>query len=217
MKIITITVMLILLVPLVYSIPECGRFTKRADIPCNIISSWKPDGDCSDYDIDIINESGITIQIMTWGEYIPTCNITFNVSTLGTYYGNSTPEDIIITVEGDNEMILSISIFLILINLVVFALPFFVRFSDSEAGNYVVKRMIWIGSILLLWFNTTIFRTMAIDNGLGIDDFLLGYWWIFTLAAFSVIFIMVYVMVVGATKLMKEAQLRERMGGNSEM
>lgn len=149
----------------------------------------------------------------TWTIATPFCTATFNHTEIGTVYGNSTIEESYITVEGDDEnMILAIALFLIGINIVVFALPFWVKFSQSKAADYVVKRMVWIGSLLLLWYNTTIFRQMASDWGLGIDNFLLGYWWIFTMAAFSMILVMTYVMVVGATKLMKEAKLKERMG-----
>ena len=205
----------LILIPIAYAIPECQRVTTVSDIPCNIISSWTPSGNCGDYNLSIYNSSGVILQNKTWGDYIPFCNVTFNISSpLGTYHYNSTLEDGIIELVGDEAMILSITIFLLAINALVFALPFWVKFSKSEAGNYIVRRLMWIASILLLWFNTTIFRTMAQDNGMNIDNFLLAYWWMFTLGAFASVFIMTYVMVVGATKLMKESKMKIRMGGD---
>lgn len=201
------------LIPVAIALEECPRYAYPKDIPCEIRSSWKPTT-CS-ANMSFYNETGTNVYNTSWTELNPYCKAIFNYSEIGTLCGNSTIEDSCITIQGDDDqMILLIGLFLIGINIIVFALPFWVRFSVSEAGNYIVKRMFWIAAVLLLWFNTTIFRQLANDWGLGIDNFLLGYWWIFTMAAFSTILIMCYVMVVGAVKLMKEAKLKERMGEN---
>lgn len=195
------------------AIEECGRFTMVKDIPCSIISTWKPSGACEDHNLSIYNQTGLNILNLSWGTYFPVCNATFNISEIGTYYYNSSIENGVITVNGEDEsMILSITIFLLLINLVLFYLPFKVRFSSSEAGDYIVKRMVWIGAFLLLWFNSTLFRQLSVTWGLGIDSFMEVYWWLFTLGTFICVFLMCYYALVGGTKLMKEAQMRKRMG-----
>jgi len=201
------------MIPLAFALEECPRYANLKDIPCRIQSSYTPSEGCIGQNITIYNSSGVNVQNMTWGSLLPSCNATFNITELGTFSYNSTVENGIINIQGEEEeMILVIALFLIGINLLVFALPFWVRFSKSEAAHYVVKYLMWIAAVILLWFNTTIFRQLASDWGLGIDNFLTGYWWIFTLLAISSIFLMVYIGLVGMLKLMKEAKLKERLG-----
>lgn len=200
------------MIPIVLSLEECPRFGYPKDVPCEIRSTWKPTSGCFG-NITFFNESGTLVFNSSWSDLKPYCRAEMNYSDIGTICANSTIEDVCITIQGDDEqMILAITLFLLGINIIVFALPFWVRFSKSEAGDYVVKRMFWIASILLLWFNTTLFRTLAESWGLGIDNFLIAYWWIFTIMAFGTVLVMCYVMVAGAMKLMKEAQLKKRMG-----
>lgn len=207
-----VLIIFLLMIPLALAIKECPRYAYPKDIPCVIYSTWKPDDACTG-GLDFYNQSGELVNSTLWLNSTPYCLAYFNISSIGTYIGNSSIENVVITIMGDDEqMIMTIGLFLIGINLIVFALPFWVRFSKSEAGNYVVRRMFWIAALLLLWFNTTLFRQLASDWGLGIDNFLIAYWWIFTMGVFSSILIMTYVMVVGAMKLMKEAKMRERLG-----
>lgn len=208
----SIIILALIFLPIVLALEECPRYAFPKDIPCEIRSTWTPATGCYG-NLSYYNETGNYTYFTLWSNSSPYCVATFNYTALGTVCGNSTIEDSCITIQGDDEqMIIAITLFLLGINVLVFALPFWVKFSKSEAGDYVVRRMMWIGAILLLWFNTTLFRELASKWGLGIDNFLLGYWWIFTMAAFSTIFIMTYVAVVGAIKLTKEAQLKKRMG-----
>lgn len=208
----TLILMCLLILPIAIALEECPRYASPQDIPCEVRSTWKPSTGCMG-GLDYYNESGIEVFNTSWTDLPPYCKANFNYTSIGTVCGNSTIDDSCITIQGENDnMILAISLFLILLNALIFALPFWVTFSKSEAANYVVRRMMWMAAILLLWFNTTLFRQLASDWGLGIDNFLLVYWWVFTLGAFATIFIMCYVMVVGAMKLMKESKLKERMG-----
>lgn len=118
------------------------------------------------------------------------------------------------TLEGVDAAMSNFTIvaFLAGINLIAFFLPFKTNFSKSQAANYVIKRLVWISAMALLWFNMTIIRTIASNKELGLDNFLLAIWWVLTLGMFIGIFLMVYFMVVGATKLIKESQMRKRMG-----
>lgn len=196
----------------ILALKECQSITKVSDIPCNIISLTHPANNCNTYNMSIYNGSNVLIANITWGDYPPTCNLTFSYNSPQTYYYNSSVMAGVITVEGDDDMILILGIFLLLINIAIAYLPFMTRFSKSEAGDYVVKRMIWIAAILLLWFNMTMFRQLAKDYGIGVDIYLNVYWWILTLAVFACVFLIAYVALVGALKLIQESKLKKRMG-----
>lgn len=190
---------------------ECLREMTPNQIPCQIISSWKPTS-CTG-NLQVYNQSNVNIVNFTWGEYPPVCNATWNISQVGTYHYNSSIEDGVITINGDDDnMILGVLIFLFIINLVLFILPFTTNFSNSKAGNYVVKRGFWIASVFILWFNMTLVRQLSYNWGLGIDNFLRVLWWILTMISWGCIFILVYVALVGGIKLQKEAKMRKRMG-----
>lgn len=212
-KIIILILVTVLLALPALALKECQRTTKVSDIPCEIISSYHPSSGCNSHNMTVYNSSNQLIQNITWGDYQPFCNVTFTHTNPQTYIWNSTLDSGVIVVEGDeSQMILILGIFILLINITVAWLPFKVKFSKSEAGNYVVKRMVWIAAVLLLWFNMTMFRQLASDWGIGIDNFLEVYWWGFTIATFICIFLMVYYATVGGLKIMKEAQMRRRMG-----
>lgn len=218
MKKITLAILILVLIQIAAALPlkECGRFMQPKDIPCNIITSWKPSTGCNTK-ITIFNSSGDIIQVGNFSLFTPKCNYTMNISTLGTFNYNSTIQDGVWTTRGDDAtMIFSITIFLLLINGVLFILPFKTKFTASEAGNYMVSRLMWMAALLVLWFNTTLFRQLALDWGLGIDNFLWVYWWVFTITVWIVIFSMCYIMVVGTRKLVAEAQMRKRMGQDEQ-
>lgn len=96
------------MIPIAYAIEECQRVTDPGDIPCMIVSSWKPSAGCASYNLSIFNATGSHFQNVTWGERNPFCNVTFNVTAMGVYHYNSTIEDGIINVEGSKMWILAI-------------------------------------------------------------------------------------------------------------
>lgn len=212
--------MMILIVPMVSAI--CCEKNKDC-----IISETCQDGNCGNCSLAAYERDGIeriphtSMERITSYTYI--YNATRNFTTFGIYpysinctTGEVCQGDCYVEVKADCEekgkMETAIIWVLVAINLFVFILPFLVSFSNNQVTNYVVRRLLWIASIFILWFNMTIFRTMAVNYGLGIDNFLVAYWWMFTLGAFAGIFLMVYVTAIGAIKLMKQINLKRRMG-----
>lgn len=116
----------------------------------------------------------------------------------------------------DPQAGLSVILFLLAINIFAFILPFLVKFSENEPGNFMVRHLIWIGGFLLLWFNVTLIRTIAQKNNLGIDNFLAGYWWFFTLGTFVCVFAMCFVMVKGTVDLIRKIEMQKRTGDNDQ-
>lgn len=192
-----------------------------------IIAETCQDAACGNCSVTVYNRTGGIIIPSTrmdiQNQYLYIINVSKNLTNYDTYpYAiNCTNNkvcqgdcqvEIKTKCEGDNKMITSITIFLILFNLLLFALPFLVRFSRSQVTNYMIKHLIWISCVFILWFNITIFRDLAIDYGLGIDNYLIVYWWMLTIICFGLIFVMVYVMTRGMVGLIQEANLRKRMG-----
>lgn len=204
------------------ALEECKPVAEPRDIPCRVTSTWNYTPPCSDYNITVWNQTGDNVKNYTMGDFSTSglCNFTFDISNAGSYKHinprNGDVGDILVEAD-DKVMAFGIIIFLMSLNIIVFILPFIVnKFSNSEAANYIIKRLIWLTSIILLWYNMTIFRTMASDFGLGIDNFLYGLWLFFTLGMFVVVFLMVYYTTVGAIKLAHEAKLKRQMGYDGE-
>ena len=193
-----------------------------------IISETCQDTDCGDCSIQVYNRDGtvnISYQTMTAVStimYIYNASDGLNQYTIYPYAINCTAPKIC---SGDcyieikdycgrvDEMTIAIALFLLVFNIGIFLMPMFTKkFSNSKAGDYVIRKLIIIAGILFLWFNANIFRQLARDFNLNIDNYLNVYWWFFTIIAFMSIFIIVYVMTVGAIKLAKEVKLRRRMG-----
>ena len=108
-----------------------------------------------------------------------------------------------------------ISLFLLLLNAGIFLIPVFLRkLSDNIVTNYVVRKMIFLAGFTFLWFNSLIFRLLASQFNLGIDEQLKTIWWVFTIGMFAVIMLTVYYTGVGAIRLAKEARIAKRMGYN---
>lgn len=186
-----------------------------------------PDKACGNCSITIYNRTGSILmednQMGGAGTFVYTYNASKNLTQYDyyPYTVNCTNNrickgDCSVEIKSDcgkdNKMIISITAFLILINIGLFILPFKWKFSKNVVTDFVMKRLTWIAALMLLWFNTTIFRQMSSNFGLNIDNFLIVYWWIFTIGVFFGIFVMCYLMVVGVMGLMKQIKMRKRMG-----
>jgi hypothetical protein len=169
----------------------------------------------------VYNVSGNNTANFTFQNYSTTglCFTVWNISAIGSYnYIVPNGDRGNILIEGDKDMMnFTVIFFLLAFNIGIFLVPLVIRrFTDSKAGDYMVKHLFWITGIILLWFNLTILRVMAEGAGLGIDTMLQGYWWVFTVLASSMIFVLVYVMTKGSIKMSLEAERAIRMGGGRD-
>jgi hypothetical protein len=113
-KTILFLIFAILLTISVYGIiPECQRTMQISDLPCYVISSYNNSGNC-DINSSIKLMNNIIVQNITWANYSPNCFFTFNIKTPEVYqYGGI--ETGVITIEGNNNMIALILVYLLLI------------------------------------------------------------------------------------------------------
>jgi len=105
----SLILLIIFLIPVsVFGLEECMREETLSNIPCNLITTWTPDSDCSTYSVDFYNESGSLLKSSTLGDIGDSgrCNITFNYSSTGQYYINSTIQSWNVKVGGNDNMLI---------------------------------------------------------------------------------------------------------------
>lgn len=183
----------LLLIPLVYAMTECGRFTNVADIPCNIISSYNNSGNCL-VNGSIYNESGVIIQDLYWGNYTPTCAAEFNISDIGTYQYTGI-EDGIITVEGDAKLIAAI---IILIPLIMAIVLIIASFSMSE-NHSILKWYLMLMSMLMfiISFNFGMINVVKFMDFPELQD-LIGSttYWFMILFGGIMLYLLIYILYI---------------------
>jgi len=111
---------------------------------------------------------------------------------------------------------LGVIIFLVLINLIFFLMPIFIRFVQDEVQNIIIKRTMWIFSLAILAFNTTLIITMVDRVGLGITSNLFLFQWIFLKAIYVGIILLFFSFVISIPKLWELKKQRKRMGENEK-
>lgn len=204
----------LLLLPYGLAYPECQREQLQKDVPCTIISSYLPANGCNST-LYIYNGTGGEIQSKKWGALNPFCNVTWNITEVGTYAYNSTIEDGAITILTEDEMIsLGVVIFVVLINIALFLLPLWVRFTEKDPLNNLIKKMVWIAGLAVLAFNTTIIVSMADNAGLGINSELFLYQQIFLWSIFIAMIFLFWNMMTTTLSMYKLEKQRKMMGEN---
>lgn len=171
--------MLLLMIPIVFSAEEeCQRVQLTKDIPCTIISTFKPSTGC-DQNVSIYTENGSLVQVSSWNDSTPFCKFSWNISSpIGTYVYNSSIEEGVITLErADNMLSIILSFMFIIAFYIAIGVPHkpgFVKFLTWGLALLELLMMVWIiwivesgGSILgLLELNAI--ATLLIGGFLGV-------------------------------------------------
>lgn len=194
MKYILYILILVSLVSLAYGINECTGIVEPKAVPCQVTTTWPYPELCSNYTATLINITGIiidTYQLDSFGIY---CNFTFNHSQVGNYYYNISSGDTgLIIVEAKDDMAsLSITIFIVLITIGVFILPFKVRkFSENKYLDSVLKGCCILMGLFLTSLDATMIVTISDNAGLGITNELFTYLFIINWAIYAAMIIVV--------------------------
>jgi hypothetical protein len=100
-------ILVLLMFQIAFAMEECMREQISKDIPCFLVTTWTPTNNCNTYSAKIFNESGILLDIHTFGSIGDSgrCNITFNHTELGQYYINSSIETWNVTITKENNML----------------------------------------------------------------------------------------------------------------
>lgn len=155
---IQLILILLILIPLVYSIDECSPKVEPADIPCQITSVWNYSSPCGSHTAKVYNDSGGNIINYTFLNFSDTgrCYIIWNVSQAGSYTGDVDNGDTFnITVGLDNMQIaLMIGIG------ITIATMLFIAFK-LESEHFILQLGLFFFSIALL---SLIPAVMIIDS-----------------------------------------------------
>lgn len=106
----------------------------------------------------------------------------------------------------------SITFFFMAINAALFILPFRVNFSEHPAADYAIKRCCWIIACILTWWNTLMMLTLSNEQGLGLNEVIRPYFYVFTLLLFLVVFALLYTGIMMPFKIMEQLRLKKMMG-----
>jgi len=149
-----IWLMVLLLLPIIYATTpnECLRVQLTNNIPCNIVSAYRPAGGCTG-SATIYYENGTYIQDVTWSEQPPFCSAIFNISSpTGSYIYNSSIDDGIITLEQEDNMLAVILSFMFIISMfAVMGLPH--KNGVLKFFSYGIALIEFMLMVMVIWIN----------------------------------------------------------------
>ena len=128
---------------------------------------------------------------------------------------NSTRE---LYVQGDDEMAsLSIGIFVLLVALSFFIVPIIVKkFSDNWFVDLIIRRSSLVMGLYLMMMNAAIFSTISEAAGLGLENEMFRYMWMFGWAGWIAIVFLVTKTALDSISFVKISQKKKRMGLDGE-
>ncbi len=203
LKCLIIILMIMLIVPIVYSIVDCKGVVNKGDLPCLIISSWQ--FSCATETITIYNEIPSLLRTATLDNYTGTgrCNITFGVNSneteIGSYLLNwSSGDSSKIIVEEDNNMLIALVIGITFIVALFIFLTFAVKEDKPFLANFFFLGIFIFTTVLsnLLWKITNI-------NSAPYEPIMLIVYRIFLIITFLMILIVLVLMTVDAVQMRK--------------
>lgn len=213
MKLITIMLAIIVLIPIALATDICEDvLTPRQQ--CEMLT---PTLSCTTYNYTIYNQTN----------YITNGNLTLLENSI--YYFNfnqsagsyivelcdgSTRE---IVVDGRDQMSsIAITLFVLFVSFGLFILPFVKQFSKFEITNLILKRACWTIAIYLMVLNSAIMATIAEFAGIDLTAEMFRYMWLFGTAGYVLMGFMVLKTLFDVIKLYKIKKTKERTGESDD-
>lgn len=208
--------LILLLIPVVSAdLQECLRQEQPGKIPCLLVTSWSPPRNCSTYNVSYYNENGSFLDAREMGQIGMSgrCNATFNYTTTGQYYANSSIDTWNIQVEGEDNMIgFGVIVFFMSINLALFLLPSYVQMGKSEAYQNMNKKILWMLGLLMLFWNSSLLLSMSNNAGLGIGAQIIFWIRLISILIFPAFVLLLFNTVLSTSKMLKLERHKKRMG-----
>ena len=210
----------LLIVSGAYALEECSNRMTPNDIPCNIISTWEYES-CVSTTAQIYNSTPALITTTNFSDFglSGRCNITWNISEIGTYFLNVSNGDAIrITIqEEEDEMAsLAVTLFVLVVTISVFIIAFKVNFTNSRWANMVIKNSLILFGLFLMSLNTVIVVTIADVTGLGVEQELFRYLWLFNWTIYIGMIILFFTSIKKGLEMWKIEKTNRRMGDYGE-
>ena len=193
---------MVLVIPLVYSMDFCEYIMSPGDIPCLIVTAYP--SDCASYEMKIYySNSSNAPQLLdtrTLASYGDTgqCNMTFNYTTLGSYYGNSTEDTFSITIQEDGDMLIALVIGISLVVALFIILTFAVKEDKPFLANFFFLGIFIFTTVLsfLLWKITDV-------NSAPYEPVMFVVYRIFLIITMLMILIVLVLVTIDAVQLRK--------------
>ncbi len=172
MKKIIILTLMILIVPIVYSLQQCDSPIEPSDIPCEVVSTYLFDDGCAATTIKIFDSVPTLLDTRNydvWGTG-GRCNITFNFTARDSYSLNSSDGSTATIIVGGVKMeFLRLTIFglFFLIDLVL--IGFMHKFKEDEGSSIVFG---WIATAIMFILGSMImfgFKVIDVDVMFGFN------------------------------------------------
>lgn len=199
-KCLIILLMILMMVPIVYSLENCKREMNTGEIPCRQLSSWDYPNSCNGYTVSIYSSNSTLLDTRSMDNYgTVNCNITFNYSQQGSYFLNfSSGDTAIIIVEEDNNMLIALVIGVSLIVSLFIFMTFAVKEDKPFLANFFFIGIFIFTTILsnLLWKITSV-------NSAPYEPILYIVYRIFLIITMMMTFIVLTMLTVEAVKLRK--------------
>ena len=140
-------IILLTMIPSVLSMEECQRVVEPEDIPCSAITTWAYPLPCTNYSVEIFNQSGTSLEQLNLTSYGSTglCSFNFTHSAKGTYVYNVSSGDTGVVVVEVKNMLIALIIGIAVICGVLF---WFASMLSDE--HIFLKILIYVGSIYML-------------------------------------------------------------------
>jgi len=216
MKQLTYLIMLAVLLGSVIALDECQSVNVPSDVPCTIKSTWAYEN-CILTEVKVYNSTPELLFTTNFTEYGVSgrCNITWNISTVGSYFYNVSNGDsgtLTIQYEVDTMASLSIMLLVMAITGAVFFLGMKGQFTNNEVANHILKKCMYLIGTWLLLFAITIGVNISENYGLGVTDILFQLLWFCHFGAYIFTIILMWTAIQGSLTLWKVKKLKERMG-----
>ena len=217
MKLWVYVTFLLLILPISFAMRLCENPITVDELPCEIVSSWKYEN-CSSSQAYIFNTTPTLVSVRNFSDYAGAtrCNFTWNISRLGRYFWNVTPNGDsgqMIVENREAEMAsLALTLFFGTITFVLFYLGFKGGISDNELLEFVARRCLVLGGMFLLSLDTAMMATIASHHGLNLLQSVFRYLWLINWTIYVLMVALMWGTLMRGLKMMKWRKEQKRMG-----
>lgn len=197
---------------------ECKDILTPSEIPCTIKSTWTY-ADCNTTEVKVYNTTPELLFITNFSNYGDTgrCNITWNISTVGSYFYNVSNGDtgtIIVQNEVDDMASFGIMLFLMVITAAIFLVGKNTVFTKNVTLAFIIKRSLYLVGIFMITICMTAAFTFVKLYSLGLENEFRMLLWVTTFGAYIFEIVLLFSTMIIGLKLWKIEKTNRRMSND---